>query len=262
MDEEPRDVKYFVSKAIDRGINYFDVAPQYGNAQEKLGPALKPYRKDVFLACKTLMRTRKEASLELNDSLKKLKTDYFDLYQFHCIATLEEVDKISAPGGALEYFLEAKDKGIIKHIGFSAHTEEAALAMMDIYDFDSTLFPFNWVCWLNDNFGPDVLNKALDKQMGILGLKALAERPWHKDEEKKWPKCWYSPVDSFRKASLALRFTLSKPITAAVSPGHAELLWWACDIADDFKQITDEEIEILKKEAARVDSLVESLNPD
>ncbi len=261
MDEDPDDAKLFVSKAIERGVNYFDVAPQYGDAQEKLGPALKPYRQDVFLACKTLMRTKKQASMELHDSLKKLKTDYFDLYQIHSIATMEEVDQISAPGGALEYFLKARDRGIIKHIGFSAHTEEAALGMMDVYDFDSALFPFNWVCWLNDGFGPNVLNKALDKQMGVLALKALAKRPWLENEEKKWPKCWYSPVDNFNEASLALRFILSKPVTAAISPGHAELLWWACDIADNFKPITDEEIGILKKEAASVNSLVDVLKP-
>ena len=260
-NESTKDAANFVSKAIDRDINYFDVAPTYGNAQEKLGPALKPYRSKVFLACKTTMRTKEKATKELCDSLKKLRTDHFDLYQFHGVVTIDEVHQIIGPNGALEAFLEAKKKGLIKYIGFSAHTEEAALALMKLYDFDSILFPFNWVCWLKDNFGPRVLDKAKEKHIGILALKALAKRTWGKDEEKKWPKCWYSPVDNYEEASLALRFTLSRSVTAAVSPSHAELLWWACDIADKFKPITEPETKTLKKNAKKYNPITEQLKP-
>ena len=259
MDERPKDAVEYVSMAIDKGVNYFDVAPQYGNAQEILGPALKPYRKDCFLACKTLERTKAKAAKDLARSLKLLKTDYFDLYQLHGVITLEEVDRIMGPDGALEAFIEAKDKGIIRHIGFSAHTEEAALALMDCYDFDSILFPFNWVCWLKDGFGPKVLKRAKEKNMGILALKALAKRNWSKDEEKKWSKCWYAPVDNYDEAFLALRFTLSKPVTAAVSPSHAELLWWACDITDKFKPIIEEETKMLKERAKKINSITATL---
>ena len=261
MDKRPKDAADYVSMAIDRGINYFDVAPQYGNAQEILGPALKPYRKDCFLACKTLERTKAKAAKDLRRSLKLLKTDYFDLYQLHGITTLEEVDNIMGPDGALEAFIEAKDRGIIRNIGFSAHTEEAALALMDRYDFDSILFPFNWVCWLKDGFGPKVLKRAKEKNMGILALKAIAKRTWFKDEEKEWHKCWYAPVDNYDEASLALRFILSKPIIAALSPSHAELLWWACDVADKFTPITDKETKILKERAKIINSITETLKP-
>ena len=255
-NESTKDAANFVSTAIDRGINYFDVAPLYGNAQEILGPALKPYRDKVFLACKTLERTKKGVKKELIDSLKKLKTDYFDLYQLHSVTTLDEVDQIMGPGGAFEYFIEAKEKGFVKYLGFSAHSEDAAIALMDIYDFISILFPFNWVCWFKENFGPKVLNEAHKKNMGILALKALAMRTWEDGEEKKWPKCWYAPIDSFEEASLALRFTLSMPVTAAVSPSHVELLWWACDIADKFKPIDEEETKILKENAKKYNCIM------
>lgn len=259
MDEKPKDAAHLVSKAIDRGINYFDVAPTYGNAQDMLGPALKPYRNNVFLACKTATRTKEGARKELYNSLKKLKTDHFDLYQLHGVITMDEVNQITGSNGALEAFIEAKRKGLVRYIGFSAHTEEAALALMGPYDFDSILFPFNWVCWLKDNFGPKVLDKARGKNMGILALKVLAKRTWDKNEERKWPKCWYAPVDNCDEASLALRFTLSKPVTAAVSPSHAELLWWACDIADKFKPITEKEIELLKEQVKKYNSITEQL---
>ena len=259
MNETKKDSASFVSKAIDRGINYFDVAPGYGNAQEMLGPALKKYRENIFLACKTTQRTGKEAKKELYDSLKKLKTDYFNLYQFHGVKTIDEVNKILGINGAMETFVEAKQKGFVKHLGFSAHSEEAALALIKGYDFATILFPFNWAMWLKDNFGPAVLNKAKEKGLGILALKALARGSLEKDEIPKWKKCWYSPIDDFEEASLSLRFTLSLPITAVVSPSHAELLWVACDIADNFTPIKQEEIKILQEKSKSVKTITEQL---
>jgi hypothetical protein len=112
---------------------------------------------------------------------------------------------------------------------------------MERFSFDTILFPLNWVTWHQGHFGPRVVDKAQSLGMGILCLKALAKRPWKEGETRRWPKCWYSPVDTFEEASLALRFTLSLPVTAAVSPSHAELLWWACDIADKFTPLTADE---------------------
>ncbi|MCL4417080.1 MAG: aldo/keto reductase [Actinobacteria bacterium] len=259
MNETIKDASRIVSMAIDRGINYFDVAPQYGNAQEILGQALKPYRKNIFLACKTLERTRKESKKELHNSLKKLKTDYFDLYQFHAVTTLEEVNQIVGPSGALGTFIEAKEKGLVKYLGFTAHSEEAALAMIDAYDFVSMLFPLNWVLWFKHNFGPAVLNKAKEKGMAVLALKALAKRALEKDEKPRWEKCWYVPSDNYEEASPGLRFTLSLPVTSAISPSHAELLWLACDIADNFKPIREDEISILKERSGNIHTIFEAL---
>ena len=163
-----------VKEAIDHGINYFDVAPSYGNAEEMLGPALKPYRKNVFLACKTGERKKEGARRELEQSLKHLDTDHFDLYQFHAVTSLGDVETILGPGGAMETFLEAREEGKIRFIGFSAHSVEAALALMDGFDFDTILFPVNFATWYAGNFGPQVLAKAREKEMGILALKAMA----------------------------------------------------------------------------------------
>ncbi|MFB0546164.1 MAG: aldo/keto reductase, partial [Anaerolineae bacterium] len=210
-DEDPSTASRLVAQAVERGINYFDVAPSYGNAQERLGPALEPYRTSVFLACKTMERSKEEASAELHQSLQHLRTDYFDLYQLHAVTTLEEVDQIMETGGAIEAFVEARERGLVRYLGFSAHSEEAALALLERFQFDSVLFPFNWVCWHQGRFGPQVLEKAQEKGVGILGLKALAKRKLKEGEEQKWPKCWYAPVDDPDEASLALRFMLSKP---------------------------------------------------
>ena len=238
MNESPDSAKELVAQAIERDINYFDVAPSYGNAEERLGPSLEPYRESVFLACKTGKRDRKGAEAELTRSLERLRTDHFDLYQFHAVTTMADVEQITGPGGALEAFLEAREKGLIRYIGFSAHSEQAALALLDRFDFDTILYPVNWVCWHRGQFGPGVLKKAQSKDVGILALKALAKEKRKPGQTEKWPKCWYAPVDSPEEAAMGLRFTLSKPVTAAVSPSHAELLWWACDAAEDLKPLS------------------------
>ncbi len=240
-DETPSAASRLVSEAIDRGINYFDVAPTYGNSEERLGPALKPYRESVFLACKTGKRKAVEAREELHRSLERLCTDRFDLYQYHGVRTVQEAEEVLGPGGAMEAFLDAKEAGLIRYIGFSAHSEEPALLMLDRFPFDSVLFPVNFACWSQGHFGPRIMQKACELGIGRLALKALARRPWSEGEERTWPKCWYCPVDDPRGAEMAVRFALSKPITAAVCPSHAELLWLACDAASKFTPMSEEE---------------------
>ncbi len=254
-DEEPESAARLVAQAIERGVNYFDVAPTYGNAEERLGPALEPYRDSVFLACKTEKRSADESAAALEESLEKLHTDYFDLYQLHAMTTLEEVDQVFASGGAMETFLKARDQGTVRYLGFSAHSEEAALALMDRFDFDSILFPFNWACWNESDFGPRVLKKAQEKGIGALALKTLAKRRWGDGEEREWPKCWYRPVESYEEAKTAVRFTFSRPITAGPSPSHAELLWWMCDAADEFEPLSEKEEQAIAERAKGLDTI-------
>jgi aryl-alcohol dehydrogenase-like predicted oxidoreductase len=247
-DATPEDASKLVKLAIDSGINYFDVAPSYGDAEIKLGPALEPYRKDVFLACKTGKRTKAEARTELEESLKRLRTDHVDLYQFHAVTTLKDVDTILGPGGAMETFSEARKEGKIRFIGFSAHSVEAAMALMDRFDFDTILFPVNFTTWNAGNFGPQVLARAQEKKMGILALKAMAKGPWPQGADKsKYSKCWYEPLTSQDDIRMGLRFTLSHPVTAAVPPGEAELFRIALNVSDTLKPLSKEEVQIIKE---------------
>jgi aryl-alcohol dehydrogenase-like predicted oxidoreductase len=248
-DESPENSAKLVAQAVtERGINYFDVAPSYGNSEECLGPALEPYRKDVFLACKTGQRDAEGAEQELHESLAKLRTDHFDLYQLHGVRTIDEVEQITGPGGALETFVKARERGLTRYLGFSAHSEEAALALMERFSFDTVLFPFNWVCWHEGTFGAPVLEKATEKGMGTLALKTMAKRRWKEGEVRRWNKTWYSPVDTYEEAQMAVRFTFSRPITAGPSPGHAELLWWMCDAAEQFTPLSPaEEAEVAQR---------------
>jgi len=235
-----------VAESIDRGVNYFDVAPSYGKgeAERKLGPALKPYRDNVFLAEKTGKRDAESARLELEKSLKTLQTDHFDLYQFHAVTSLEQVEQILRPGGAMETFVKAREQGKIRYIGFSAHHQEAAIKLLDSFAFDSVLFPINYVCFAQGSFGPGLLAKAKEKKVAVLALKALAFTPWAGKQDRQGtssPKCWYRPIHNYEQARSALRFALSEEITAAIPPGDERIYRLALDIAAGFKRLSSAE---------------------
>ena len=233
--------------AFDQGINYYDVAPAYGNAEERLGPAIQDFRSNIFLACKTGKRSKVEALAELHQSLEKLKTDYFDLYQLHAMSSDSDLEQVLSVGGAMEALIEARDKGIVRHLGFSAHSVEVAVRLMDQFDFDSVLFPVNWVNYFEGDFGPQVVEKAQQKGVTRLALKGMAKRKWSEDEDRSaFSKCWYAPVRNEDEAKLALRFTLSQPITSAIPPGESALFDWALDVGREFIPVTKEEIETLK----------------
>ncbi|MGA8672288.1 MAG: aldo/keto reductase [Terracidiphilus sp.] len=247
MNETTGESSNIVAEAVDRGINYFDVAPSYGNAQELLGPALAPYRKNCFLACKTEGRAKDDSRAQLEESLRVLKTDHVDLYQFHALTKMAELDKVLGPGGAMETMEAAKKEGKIRYIGFSVHSAETAVAAMERYNFDTILFPVNWVLFTQAGFGPQILEKAQEKQMGILALKSMAKTVWPADQKQNHPepKCWYQPAAFPDEASLGLRWTLGHPITAAVPPGDEKYFRLAMDVAQNYKPLEAHEEQAL-----------------
>jgi aryl-alcohol dehydrogenase-like predicted oxidoreductase len=247
MNEETGAASSIVAEAVDRGINYFDVAPSYGNAQERLGPALAPYRNKCFLACKTDGRMKDDSRADLEQSLRLLKTDHLDLYQFHALTKMTDLDKVLGPGGAVETMEAAKKEGKIRYIGFSVHSAETALAAMDRYNFDTILFPVNWVLFTQANFGPQILKRAQEKKMGILALKGMAKTVWAADQKQNHPnpKCWYQPAAFPDEASLGLRWTLGHPITAAIPPGDERYFRLAMDVAQNYKPLAAHEEQAL-----------------
>jgi len=248
MDSRPDAATKVVEDAVAAGINYFDIAPAYGNAEEKLGSALEPFRKDVFLACKTHLRDAVGARATLEQSMEHLRTDYFDVFQLHALTDVEkDVKAAFAKGGAMEVVLEAKAAGIIRNVGFSAHTPEAALAAMDEYDFDTVMYPVNFATHLNNSFEVDVLAEARKRDMGIIALKALARRKRSNDEvRKKWAKCWYEPIDDPELAKLALGWILAQGVSVALPPGEEDLFRMALEIYPDCREPSESELARLK----------------
>ncbi len=257
MNREPVDAARAVAHAVERGVNYFDVAPSYGNSEAMLGPALEPFRKGCFLACKTAQRLRGPAAEEFRGSLQRLRTDHFDLYQLHALIDVaKDVDVAFGKGGALEVLIEEQRVGRIHHLGFTAHTAAAALAAVGRFDFASVLFPINFCTFLRHGLGARVIAEAQKRGMAVLALKALARQKWPKDDPSRpnFPRCWYQPLTDRAEAELALRFTLGQPITAAVSPGEEAMLRPALDLAPSAKPLTDAELQQLR-------SLADTLDP-
>jgi len=258
MSVEQSFANNIVAEAVDRGINYFDVSPDYGDAEERLGPALQPYRNRCFLACKTNYRDKAGAMADLDQSLKHLKTDHFDLYQHHALTKTAELDQIFGPNGAQEAFLAAQKAGKIRYLGFSCHSVETAIGAMDRGHFDTILFPTNFVLFFKANFGPQVLEHARQKGVGYLAIKAMAKSkyPAGIPEAQHTPKCWYEPCKLPEEASLALRWTLSRPyLTAAIPPGNPDWFRRAMDVAQSFQPITEDETQSLLAHAGPVEPI-------
>lgn len=243
----PGSADRILGNALDHGINYFDVAPVYGNgeAEQRMGTALANRRDSVFLACKTTERSAKAAAEELENSLRNLRTDHFDLYQFHAVSGMDEVNEIFAPGGALETFIKAREQGKVRYLGFSAHSVDAALAMLERFRFDSVLFPVNFICFARGDFGPQVIARAKELGVAVLAIKALAHGPLRKRETKKYSNCWYRPIDDPALARQALRFTLSEGVTAMIPPGDERLFGMALELAADLSPMENGEREEL-----------------
>ena len=243
------------SKAYDKGVNYFDVAPGYGDAQELFGKALISFRKNIFLACKTAKRDQKESLKDLENSLRLLKTDYFDLYQLHGMKTKEDFEKVISPGGAMETLIKAKEDGKVKNLGFSCHSIEVAKLLINHYDFDSILFPVNWALILKNDFGPEIISICKEKNISILALKAMANKMWDDNIRGKYQNCWYEPLDDDEMIKLSIRFTLSQPIVSFLPPGNPDLFLKGLEYAEKFQPITEEELNLLAIKAKNTNTI-------
>jgi aryl-alcohol dehydrogenase-like predicted oxidoreductase len=227
-------------KAFDRGLNYYDVAPNYGNgdAELKMGVGLRGLdRSQYFLSCKTHKRDKAGAQMELDRSLERLKTDHFDLYQLHHFVTPGEVKQAFGPAGAMEAVLQAKEQGKLKYIGFSAHTTKSALEAMKNFNFDTIMFPINFVEYYTRGFGKEVMALANEQGAGLISIKPLSWGTWPKTgtKNREW---WYASVEEPKQVALAMRFVLSqKGVATALPTSFVELLDKAIDAAKVFQPL-------------------------
>jgi predicted aldo/keto reductase-like oxidoreductase len=239
-----------VHKAFEQGVNHFDVAPAYGDAEIKMGPALQGLdRSKIFLSCKTKMRDKDGARKELERSLTRLKTDHFDLYQMHHLRWTKEVQQALGSGGAIETFLKAREEGKIRHIGFSAHTTKSALEMLKGFQFDSVMFPLSYVDYMNWGFGKAVVEMAKERGTAVLAMKAIYAGAWPQGAERtrKW---WYRPLEKDDEIELAIRWALSQPgVATAVPVSYLDLLDKCIKAGRSYQPITEAEVAKLQEMA-------------
>lgn len=161
-----------ISTALDLGINYMESARAYAGSEVYLGEALKGRRDKVFLATKTHARDKKGALAHLAESLANLKTDHLDLWYLHDMRTMEELEQAIAPGGALDAFKEAKDKGLVRFLGVSGHEDPVVIRKcIESFDFDVALVPVNPAEPHHKCFLEEVAPAAGRRDVGLVGMK-------------------------------------------------------------------------------------------
>jgi len=228
-----------IQRALDLGITYFESARAYGGSEAYYGSALKERRKEVFLASKSQDRTRDGALRHLEETLKKMRTEYLDLWLIHDVRTTRDIDLIFGPNGAIKAFEGARQNRLVRFIGVSGHRNPAILSrVLQLFPFDVVLMPVNPAEPHYWSFFTDVMRVANEKGMGILGMKTLSRGVCVKLFGE-------DGVESF------LRFALSQPITAAVvGCDTIEQLEMNARIARMFEPMSERDQEILTKKVA------------
>ena len=209
------------------GINYIDSARGYSVSEERIGLAIEGRREKFVLATKTMSRDREGMARDIETSLKNFRTDYIDLYQVHN-PSLEQLEQVCAPGGALEALLEARAAGKIGHIGLTAHKPEVFRRALELPWVETVMFPYNLV----ENQGTELMERARELNVGFINMKSLAG-------------------GAIEDARLALRFAAANPNVSVVLPGMyspEEVAQNAAAVADA-SPLTEEEL--AKAEALR-----------
>lgn len=264
---------------LEAGVNHFDVAPTYGDAEVKLAPTLAKYREEIFLGCKTQERTYYGAWGELHRSLDRLGVDSIDLYQFHAVTEYKQLEAIQgsyspemAQGdhdpGALQAFREAKADGLIDHIGLTSHGDPALIrkAIKEITELETVMFPFNATVAANGEAAPEydyvsVLQLAQERGLGTLCIKGFAKGPWPDDlpEEDRPYENWYEPYDTEADIEEALRFSLTHGVSSVVSAGDPKLVPMILEAAGSVEPMSDAELEVAKDRVRDRESPVPAL---
>ena len=236
-----------LEQIIEAGVNHIDVAPSYGQAEERIGPWMPRERNRFFLGCKTTERTKDGAWSELQRSLKRLQTETFDLYQLHAITTMEELDAVTMKGGALEAFVEARERGLTRFIGITGHGADAPQIYLEAlrrFDFDSVLFPLNFVQMANPEYrkyAEELIATCNAKDVGTMIIKAITKAPW--GERSHTATTWYEPFDKMDEIQRALNFALSYDVTGFCTAGDTKILPMVLKACENFKRLNTAELE-------------------
>lgn len=238
LEQEGAD--HLVELVLDRGVTHFDVAPAYGDAELKLGPKLRQHREEIYLGCKTMERGYDGVRETLERSLDRLGVDHIDLYQIHGLEYEDELDAITAEGGALEAFREAQSEGLVGDIGLTSHANPQLIldAIDRIDDLATVMFPLNPVVVGTDDGDhayEAVLERAKEEDIGTIGIKAFANGPWPPTAEL--PEAdrpyanWYEPVDTQAEIDERFDFAAAQGLTTVVTPGDPKLVAMVLDAA-------------------------------
>lgn len=201
---QEREASALINRAIDLGITYFESARAYSGSEAYYGSALRERRKAIFLTSKSHARDRKGALEHLNETLRNMKTDHLDLWQIHDVREEEDIKEIFGKGGAIEAFVEAKEKGMARFIGVTGHHDPLIIKKcLELFDFDTVLIPVNPAEHVYKSFIDIVIPVARKQEMGIIGMKTYFRGQ-------------AAQLTGFKDLEPFYRFTLSHPISTSV----------------------------------------------
>ena len=219
-----------VQEALDGGLNHFDVAADYGEAELRLGPWMSQIRDRIFLATKTGLRDRESAWRQINESLARLQTDHVDLLQLHAVGDLDELDKATGPEGALSAAIRAQDEGLIGAIGITGHGHQAPATHLEAlrrHPFATVLTPLNPVLWSDEAYRGDyqaLVDEVRRQDAGLMTIKTVSRRNWPDGAEHSHAT-WYEPYADQDRITAAVSWVLSHPeVTGIPTAGDVGLL--------------------------------------
>jgi aryl-alcohol dehydrogenase-like predicted oxidoreductase len=219
-----------IRQALDAGINHFDTAAAYGESEVRLRVWMSRIRGQIFLATKTGDRTATGALDSIRRSLERLEVEYVDLIQLHAIGDVEDLDRATGSGGALEGALKARDEGLVRAIGITGHGMDAPATHLEAlrrFPFDTVLTPCNYRLWIEDDFRRDL--EALEEEIraqdaGLMFIKAVARNLWRPEPKHRYDT-WYEPLDHQATIDAAVAFALSRPtVSGLATVGDVRLL--------------------------------------
>ncbi|MDP8921421.1 MAG: aldo/keto reductase [Chloroflexota bacterium] len=231
-----------VQVSLDHGVNHFDVAPSYGEAELRLRPWMPQIRSQIFLGCKTNIRDAEGSWAECHRSLERLGVERFDLYQLHSVGKLDVLDEVTRKGGALETLIRAREEGLTRWLGITGHTHDAPRTHLEAlrrFDFDTVMFPLNFVLWSIPEYRRDaeaLLAECRRRDVGVHIIKTVAKDPWG-DREKTYTT-WYEPFADQDTIDQAVQFVLSQPgVTTLTSAGDVTVLPKVLQAAERFRPL-------------------------
>ncbi len=226
---------------LEYGVNHIDTAPMYGNAEKRIWPWMEKHRGDFFIATKTRSRTYQRAWDNLQRSLDRLRVDYVDLWQMHGLTNPAGWEKAMGPGGTLEAFVEARDKGLVRFLGVTGHgTKAPAMHLMSLerFDFDTVLVPYNYSLMQNPRYADDfekLVSLCRERRVAVQTIKSIARRPW-KDRPKTYNTYFYEPLDTQEAIDKAVHWALGLPDSFLITAGDMQVLPKILDAASRFKK--------------------------
>ncbi len=237
----------FVSRLLDAGVNQIDFTLRYGNCGPLLGRALWRKRNSVFLGCKSEKRDGPGVLAALEESLRTLNTDWFDLFSLHALDRQIQLDRALAPGGAVEALEQAREAGLIRFIGITGHSTSILEQALDRYPFDAIMFPYNFVNSLQSGWGEALLEKARQRGVAVTAIKVLRLRALAVGEAKLRPLTNYLMLFNPLRIAQAQRFVMQNPAVstmAAISAPDLALRQLAA--APDTRPLAPDELQYLQ----------------